>query len=326
VTGPDIPAAVLAAAPPAGFAPPVFVYGATRSGTTVFRLMLNAHPGISNPGEVDFLFDCLAPDASHPTGWRYDLDALRDHRVFRVRGLTLPERLDGLDLLEHMLGELAARGAGVQTLNVHRHADRIRTVFPGARIVHVLRDPRDVARSSVGMGWAGISYFGLDHWIRTEAGWDRAAFPADQVLELRFERLMADLGGELGRVCAFLGVPFAPEMLDYHRDTSYGPPDPRLTEQWRRKASPREVALLEGRCGPLLAARGYAPAGAPHHPGALERRRLAAENRFRRWRSSARRYGLPLLVSAKLAGWLGAREAHRRLRRRMADRITADVR
>jgi hypothetical protein len=35
----------------------VFVYGALRSGTTVFRLMLDSHPKISNPDEMDFLFD-----------------------------------------------------------------------------------------------------------------------------------------------------------------------------------------------------------------------------------------------------------------------------
>ncbi|UWQ23221.1 sulfotransferase [Jannaschia sp. W003] len=312
--------------PPASFSPPVFVYGATRSGTTVFRLMLNAHSGLSNPGEEDFLFDCIAPDPTHPTGWRYDREALRDHRVFAARGLDLPDGVDGLDLLKHMLERLMNNAAGVRCVNIHRHADRIRAIFPQARVIHMLRDPRDVARSSVGMGWVGISYFGLDHWIRTEDAWDRAAFPDDQVLELRFERLMHDLEGELVRVCAFLGVPFVPEMLEYHRDTTYGPPDPRLTEQWKRRADSHEVALLEGKCGRLLAARGYEPSGPGHRPGPLERRRLKIENRLRRWPNSLRRYGLPLLVGAKLAGWLGASEMHRRLRRQMSERITQQVR
>ena len=86
---------------------------------------------------------------------------------------------------------------------------------------------------------------------------------------------MADLGGELGRVCAFLGVPFSAAMLDYHRDTTYGPPDPKLAEQWRRQAARREVALIEGKCGDLIAARGYAKGPAPHRPGRLELASLA---------------------------------------------------
>ena len=287
--------------------------------------MLNTHSSVANPGEADFLFDCIAPDPSHPTGWRYDLEALRDHRVFASRGIDLPAGLEGLDLLEYLIEQIMRGAEGVRTLNIHRHVDRIHAIFPQARIIHMLRDPRDVARSSVGMGWVGISYFGLDHWIRTEEAWDRAAVPAEQVLELHFERLMHDLEPELVRVCDFLGVPFEPGMLEYHRDTSYGPPNPNLTEQWKRKATPQEVALLEGKCGPLLAARGYTASGAPHHPGPLEQRRLMAENRIRRWRTSARTYGVPLLVGAKLAGWIGAEETHRRLRRRMSDRITRTV-
>ena len=300
---------------------PVFVFGALRSGTTVFRLMLNAHERIHNPGEVDFLFDFIAPDASHPTGWRYDRAALDGSRIFRAHRLAVPEGRDGLDLLADFVGQFRARAAGgVLTMNVHRHADRLAELMPEARVIHLLRDPRDVARSSVGMGWAGISYYGIDHWIRTERGWDAAAIAEDRVLTLRFEELMADIDARLGEVCAFLGVPFSPAMLQYHRNTSYGPPDPAIAEQWRRKAGGREIALLEAKCGDLIRSRGYARGAEPHHPGATERTSLALRNTLGRWRASIHRFGLPLLVSAKLARWAGARRLHADLRRRMDSR------
>ena len=71
---------------------PVFVYGGLRSGTTVFRLMLNAHPELSNPGEVDHLFDHIhrAPGG----GWRYDLDALSLDRRTATVGPALREVSD----------------------------------------------------------------------------------------------------------------------------------------------------------------------------------------------------------------------------------------
>ena len=305
---------------------PVFIYGALRSGTTVFRLMLDAHEGISNPGEVDFLFDFLRPDESHPSGWRYDLDSLRDNWIFKTKELTVPEGLSGIDLLQDFLAQFRARAPGkVLTLNVHRHAERIAELMPEARFIHLLRDPRDVARSSIGMGWAGLSYFGIDHWIRTERSWDAAAIPSDQVLTLKFEGLMADIEPELTCVCTFLGVPFSNGMLDYHLDTTYGPPDPRLAEQWRRKAAPREIALLEGKAGKMIAARGYAQGAEPHHPGPVERAVLAARNATGRWRASIRRFGLPLLLSAKLSHWLHARSLHRHLRRRMEAKIAKSV-
>jgi len=46
--------------------PPVFVFGALRSGTTVFRLMLDAHGEIRNPGEADYLVDYRNPTPAIP--------------------------------------------------------------------------------------------------------------------------------------------------------------------------------------------------------------------------------------------------------------------
>jgi len=306
-------------------AAPVLVYGALRSGSTMFRLMLNAHGQVQNPGEADFLFDYLRRDAAVPGGWRYDRDGLADNRIFRAHDLAMPQDRKGLELMADFVAQFRARAPkAVLTMNVHRHAERIAEVMPEARLIHLLRDPRDVARSSVGMGWAGHSYYGVDHWIATERSWDAAGFPDSRVLTLRFEDLMADVAGELDRVCAFLGVPFCESMLGYHRDTTYGPPDPRLAEQWRTKAGPREIALLEGKCGDLAAARGYTPGPALHRPGRLEAASLALRNNLGRRRASLRRFGLPLLLGAKLSGWAGARRLHRHFRRRM-DARTAET-
>lgn len=305
---------------------PIFVYGALRSGTTVFRLMLNAHDGIQNPGEVDFLFDFLHRDPAAPGGWRYDIDRLRENRIFRAHKLQIPDGIDGLDLMSDFMRQFQARRpAAVLTMNLHRHAERVGEVLPGARFIHLLRDPRDVARSSVVMGWAGLSYYGVDHWMETERSWDAAGFPSEQVLTLKFEDLMADLDGRLAAVCDFLEVPFAESMLGYHHDTTYGPPDPKIAEQWRRKADPHEIALLEGKCGALIRARGYAPGQVAHHPGRTERALLALRNNIGRRRASLRRFGLPLLLGAKLSGWVGATSLHRHFRRRMDTKVAQSL-
>lgn len=294
-----------------------FVYGALRSGTTVFRLMLDAHAGLSNPGEVDFLFDHLRRGADGT--WRYDRAGLALDRIFHARGLGAPEGLDGLDLLAHFLRGLDARSTGRLTLNVHRNVDRIIEVMPDAAFIHLVRDPRDVANSSIPMGWAGNAYFGVDHWVKTEAAWERSApaLAGRRVHEMRYEALFRDIETELRAVCAFLDVPYEPAMLDYHRNSTYGPPDPKLIEQWRRKSSPRDVGLVEAKCGPLLAARGYAPGGAPVTPGLAERARLRLQDRLYRWRFAVERFGLGLFLAEKLAAAVGPAERHARLRRRM---------
>jgi hypothetical protein len=300
---------------------PIFVYGALRSGTTLFRLMLNSHAGLKNPGEVDFLFDFLIRDPSHPTGWRYRRDDMARHRIVRAHGLDLRPGLDGLDLLADMIAQFEVRGPGLLTMNVHRHAPLIAEVLPEARFIHLLRDPRDVARSSIGMGWSGNSFRGLDHWIRTESEWAAAKIDPSRVLELKFEDLMADLQSRLSEVCAFLGVPFSPAMLDYHQNTTYGPPDPAISQQWKHKAGAREIALLEGRLGPLLENCGYAPNGAPASPGRWERLGLEAQNRLGRWRFNIRRFGLPLYLSSHVTKRLGPSWLDRRLRLAMDARV-----
>jgi hypothetical protein len=308
---------------------PVFVYGALRSGTTLFRLMLNTHLAVQNPGEVDFLFDFLHPASDHPSGWRYDRAAMTAHRIFRDKDLELPAGLDGLDLLQDMLAQLRARDSeAVLTLNVHRHVARLVEVLPEAKIIHLLRDPRDVARSCVVMGWNGISYYGIDSWLKTERDWDRAtpALAALPILDVTFEGLMEDVEGELRRVCTFLDVPFESEILEYHKDTTYGPPNPAMANQWKRKAKTGEIALLEGKCGPMIESRGYQLSDTPpDRPGALRQKGLFVQNRFLRWRHNIRRFGLPLFVGTHLTRLLGLHRAHDVLSNRVEQRVIRNL-
>ena len=306
---------------------PVLVFGALRSGTTVFRLMLDGHARINNPGEVDFLFDFLMPDTTHESGWRYDLGRLRDNRVFQGSGLSLPAGKDGFDLLADFLDQYRRRAAGVLTLNIHRNIGRALEVLPGARIIHMLRDPRDVARSSIGMGWSGTLYYGVNHWIRTETEWQAIAdgLSGERVHELKYENLFRGIEDELRRVCEFLGVEFDAGMLDYHRNSTYGPPDPSLVEQWRHKSSARDIALVEGKVAGMMRERGYEPAGAGHHPAAPERAWLHARNRLNVWRTGVRRFGFATYFLEKLTRYFGMEKLHRRLKSRMRERSASYI-
>jgi hypothetical protein len=286
----------------------------------MFRLILDCHEMLANPGETDFLFDHIHPDSSHPTGWRYDREALVEDRIFRARAIPCPAELDGLDLLAAMIAALAERAPGQRLVLVfHRHASKFARLLPNAPILHLLRDPRDVARSSIGMGWAGNSYYGVRHWLATERDWGTAELPEDRVLTVRFEVLMRDIEGELCRVCAFLGLPYSEAMLRYPETTTYGPPDPRIAEQWRRKATPREIARIEAAAGSMMEARGYPPEQPPHEIGAPEAVWLKVTHRVRRWRFNIARYGLWLFAGPHLARILGLKDLEKALLRRQAD-------
>ena len=304
--------------------PPVlFVCGALRSGTTLFRLMLDAHRDIANPGEMDFLFDHLRKDSSHPTGWRYDLQALRNDRIFRASCLDIPES-DGLDLLQAFLRQLKEKTCDrILSINLHRHVARAAEILPDARFLHILRDPRDVARSSTQMGWAGTLYHGVAHWIATERDWDAAGIAQDRVLTLRYEDLILEPKRHLREVCRFAGCDFDPAMLNYHEGTSYGAPDPALIFQWKRKADTREIRQLESRASDLMARRGYAPTGPAKPLGPLARARLSLHNKLAVWRFGMKRFGPALFLGEKISRWLRLTPVQIRLQRRI-DRIVTE--
>lgn len=302
-----------------GQAAPIFVYGALRSGTTMFRLMLRAHPALTNPGEADYLFDHITH--GDDGRWSYDLEALTLNRVFRDSGLILPPGTpargnDGPTLLADFLRQLQGRAGSRLVLAVHRHVDKIVSLLPDAPILHLLRDPRDVARSCIGMGWAGLPYFGVDGWIRTEQAWERTAprLADGQALDLCYEDLIRAPEAELTRVSRFLDLPFDVAMLGYDESSTYGAPDLALVEQWRRKMTPADLALVEGKLGSMLTSRGYEPSGAaPRTPARVERLTMRLRDKLMVWRFLARRYGAGRVILEKASRRLGLKALHRRV-------------
>src|SRR5262245_30413355 len=225
----------------------VVVYGALRSGSTLLRLMINAHPKLSCSGEHDFLFDHIRES--------YDREALSADRIFRASGVHFPIGKDGRDAAADMIAQLKS-----DVLILHRNLGQLLDLFPDCRIIHLLRDARDVARSSVGMGWAGNVNHGVTHWLETEQAWERHAslLNPSNVLTLRYEDLITDPIAKLTEVALFCGQPFDGAMLSYPKDSTYAAPNPSLVDQWRHKLSARELGLIEARASDLLCKRGYA--------------------------------------------------------------------
>jgi len=107
-------------------------------------------------------------------------------------------------------------------------------------------------------------------------------------------------------------------MLSYHEHTSYAAPDPSLIEQWRHKCTMADVALVEGKAGAMMAARGYATATTPHHPTLRQRMQLAIAQKLYLWRFGTRQFGARLFWGEKIARHLRLKRRHSLLVTRMA--------
>ena len=295
---------------------PFFLVGSERSGTTLLRLMLAHHPAIDCASEFEFLVEELDDQESWP-----DADVYRDwlatNRVFLAHQLEVDRSLDYRGLAKSFVLQHRRRvGKPIHGVTCHKHFDRLLRIWPGARFVHVLRDGRDVARSCIGMGWAGNLWHGATRWIEAEELWAalRARLEPARAHEVRYEDLIREPERELARLCEFLGTDFDPAMLDYSRDSSYERPDPKLVGQWRRKLAAPDLALLEARIGPMLRQRGYEESGvAPARVGAWRLFCLWLEDRSGRFRFRRERYGLGHLLRSRLARALCLRGWERRL-------------
>lgn len=272
----------------------IIVFGALRAGTTMLRLMVNGHPDLACIGENDYLIDHLSRD---PNGTlQMDRAALAETRIFRGSGLRVPpENLDGVQAVYDLVRQIATREGKRPVLMVHRRMALCAELFPDAPILRYIRDPRDVARSAIGMGWAGNVYYGADPWLHTEKSWQdfRQTANGHKIMQLRFEDLVEQPAKKLSELCNFVGVAYDPAMLAYPETTTYSAPDAKLANQWKTKLSEDQIGLVEARLGDVLSSSGYAPSGiAVVQPGFLRRIQLAVQNRSAIWTSMIKRFGI----------------------------------
>ena len=265
--------------------------------------MLDHHPDIAFEKEFDFVVTELSESGQPPPMSQY-----RDW-IKTVRGAdyTIDGGLGYEELVNDFLRQKQAASGGKNHVGatIHRRFERLRFLWPDARYIHLIRDPRDVARSVLQKGWAGNLYQASEFWSNAEDSWD-ALLPhlsPDGFVEVRYEDLVTRPEAELARICRFIGVDYSPAMLEYPRDVrQYPPPDPTLALQWRTKLSPREIELVEQRNGPLMARRGYPLSG--HPVAAVSRLRhhlLLTAARTRRLGMRVQTYG-PSLVTFDVVG------------------------
>jgi hypothetical protein len=207
------------------------IFGAERSGTTLLRLMLDAHPELAIPPETFFVPDVArlsgsGSDLRHaflqvlttaPT-W-HDMQIANDDLAGAVEDIDPFTVSQGLRAFYAMYARRHGKARwGDKTPKYLRRTADVERVLPEAHFVHLIRDGRDVALS-VRDAWAGRGAIPVQarRW-RKEVNRGRSAGRARaHYLEVRYEDLVHDPEAELRRICAFCDLRFADAMLRYHQ-------------------------------------------------------------------------------------------------------------
>ncbi len=231
---------------------PVFIAGPERSGTSLIYALLASHPGIAMSRRTNMWTHYYNQygDISQPENFERCLSMMMRYKRLlklnpdpeRIRrefweGEQTYARLFAL-LEEHFAEQLGKPRWGDKSLNTERYADQIIKAYPDARIIHMLRDPRDRYSSSL-KRWK-VSRSGIGGatalWLTTLklANRNKSLYP-EQYMLVRYEDLVSKPEEMLRIICAFIGEEFAPEMLsmqgaqqfrDDGGNSSYGQREP----------------------------------------------------------------------------------------------------
>jgi hypothetical protein len=227
---------------------PVFVAGMPRSGTSLVDQIIDAHPDAKGVGELDSV-----ERWAEAAGLRAPSDHARVARAY----------VDEIQRLAPSAKRIVNKALGNTRILGH-----LARLFPGTRIVHLARDPRDVAVSCV------LGAFGAERYPwTTRPEWVAVAWRESERLmahwrnvlrvpvhRLRYEELAAEGEPRMRGLFEFLGLPWNRQVLRFHesrrtvRTLSYDSVSRPLTSasvgRWRNYAR-----ALEGVDFPAYPAR-----------------------------------------------------------------------
>lgn len=196
----------------------IFIVGMMRSGTSLTEQMLAQVKGIVPGGEMNAVSRTIPKKEVHKLKYtqRYPLD----------RSLYTQPRLN-------KMAKLAIQGFN----EVHPHyaiTDKqpfnyafvplIAHMFPGCKIIHCVRDELDCCLSNFTQAFARphpqtqeLRWLGryFADYERTMKAWHD--IPEVDMIDLRYEELVADPEGQSKRVMGFLGREWTEDILEFHK-------------------------------------------------------------------------------------------------------------
>lgn len=280
---------------------PVFVVGGPRSGTTLLSAMLAAHSGFDCGPETHFLsrWSKLARSERgrilDPADWPRHAVAyvtslqLGKKPIYPMYGLAVEDIRNWLATrppsLAAMLESLTAQRAGragatrwVEKTPRHLEVPRLITeTWPEARVVRIVRDPRDAAVSLTKVPFGTPSLLtNLSVLARMNEAAAEFYRESSAAMTVRYEDLVAEPERELRRICGFIDVEYEPAMVsdrgraagvaaahEWWKGDATGPLDRSRSGRWADEMPPGVQHYAALNLGPMLEEHGYGTAIPP---------------------------------------------------------------
>lgn len=268
-----------------------FIIGRPRSGTTLLRTMLDAHPNVRIPLENSKLVQLQKKYSIVKTWGQKELDAFYedffrsylktmwriDEKRIKERFTLIKNQQASFDTLIKICYSEYLSAFPKEEIKIIGDKSPINSLyqkklyygsFKNARYIFLTRDPRDNIISIQNKGKNNWTKPILAHYwsesVRQYLHLTRKA--SAQIIHVKYEDLLLHTEKELQRICNFLSIPYSERMLEFYtrkeaypdnyikkwESTLFKPINKSHTDLWKTQMSAADIKKVEYHCGKML--------------------------------------------------------------------------
>lgn len=269
---------------------PFFIIGCQRSGTTLLRLILNAHSNIAIPEEGTFWMPLLRRYKNDPYKnipnkdlknilnyivknnqfklWCIDPSPLIE-KILNLRNCSLKNLME---MFYVYYASTQNKGIwGDKTPSFFRMIPVLHKLFPEARFIHIVRDGRDLYLSWKKMHslMKFISLSAIEWKYKVnEIRKNLSKIPFEKSMELKYEDLVREPQNVLKKICDFLRIDYEDKILNFwekshkyigkhHSELIFRPISSKSVGKYKKELSYRNLRKYEILAQDLLKKCGY---------------------------------------------------------------------
>ncbi len=223
------------------FKEPFFIIGSGRSGNTLLRSMLVAGEEVSIPPESYVWPRIVRMYATYNyLPWEKlcsliisEFEAYKEFYTWEVnlykaheKARNLPKHQQSLSYIINAIYATYQEERGEQGLVWGEKTpintlfiDKIVKIFPKAKYIHIIREPKDVACSFIKAELKENYQEAAKFWSAyvKKANGLKNITPNEQYLKVRYEKLVSQPETELKKISVFLGISYTPKMLEFYK-------------------------------------------------------------------------------------------------------------
>ena len=197
---------------------PIFIVGMPRSGTSLTEQILASHPDVAGAGELNDINDIAA---SLPK-----LINITKEYPFCIESLTLEAIDKSAQRYLNKINEISQTSRYVTDKMPHNfmHVGLLSLLFPGSRIIHCMRDPRDTCLSIYFQNYAWLHRYSSDlEWLGTYHNeynrlmqyWKNTL--SIPILEFHYEETVNDQEAMTRKLLDFCDLEWNDQCMEFHK-------------------------------------------------------------------------------------------------------------